>query len=1118
MFRTVPILLASLAAMPSLAAVSAAEVFSVEGKGEFREASQPTWRPVTVKHPLFPTNFVRTLEQSKMAILFADRTQMRLSQNSVMQIKEVASGPDTKTIINLNKGRSWTQSKTTPNGLVMETPSALAAIRGTDWEMVVDDDGSATLSVLSGEVEFYNDQGNVIVRPNEQARAERGKAPVKLQLQVSRERVQWVSSATVDPKRYVEFRKGASGDLAQVATHVREQRLPDAYAKLQSITAASNAPAVAFLLLADFEIYRGDAAKAHEILATAARRFPADERFEAALSRTALLADDAQGAYAHARAALAKRAASAEAWIVLGDVERRQGRAAEALAAYRKAIEVDGDDARAWFGLGAVESERENVKRARTDLTTAIKLDDTEATYRAELGTLEGFAGNLALGREELRQAIAMQPDNYVALTGLGVLELKVGHVDAAAEALLQASLVEPRYARAHIYLAAAYYQAGRDDAALAELARATEMDAKDPLPYLLMSIIHLDRIEPGHAVAQAQQALARIPFLKSLNQVADNQKGVANVGAPLAFMGLEAWARSAAHESYLPFWGASHLFLADRYAGEFDRRSELMQGFITDPTVFGASNRFQSLLGEPGHHGTLSVRYNSSDDLRLVEPVVTLNGYDVSRFPAAYFFEAVDTRIDPRNSEIGARARTYTAAAGGRPTHELGVFVYANRLDVDADFGVRGRSAFTRVAGVASRVDAGVRYAFDASSSLWVKAGASDEDSSVHDRATIESSTVTLARESRFTTKPRANDLLLRHTWLRNDVLELTSGAEWARVRTAGALTRDAFLHLDGTSAPQESLDEHDVDRSRAVYGMLRWSFPSLTVHAGLAWNDYRKDRDFVVTRTDGATRLQEEHQRRRADPLLGLTWRMTPASLVRAACRRWARPAGLDTLAPIAVAGVALDDQLVFSGGVLEQCRGQWDWTVSQRAFVTAAVERSRVRNLVSPLDGVLNTRADVTNLDRLRNRALTAPLKPDLLEDIPVFGEGVARRASVAYEQLVARSVGLSAHYIHTDSENTAPALRGLRLPYLARHHASLGLSWAPGWHTFLNTQAVYRSRRFADELNLLSLRAGWDVQANVFVESPDKRWAVEAYAANLLKKDASDLFGIVVSYRF
>jgi tetratricopeptide (TPR) repeat protein len=1121
-FRGLYVSFLVLAALPA-AAAPAAEVASVEGKGEYREANQAAWRTATLKQALFPTNFVRTLDLSKMAIVFADRTQVRLAPNSVLQIKEVATGPDTRTIINLNAGRSWTQSKTTPKGLVMETPSALAAIRGTDWEMVVDPEGRATLSVFSGEVEFYNDQGNVVVGPNEQARAERGKAPVKLQLQTSRERVQWVSAFSVDTLRYAEFRAGAPADLAPVATAIREQRLGDAYAGLQRRVAAADAPAAAWLLLADFEIYRGELGAARDALRKGASRFASDERFDAGLARVALLADDAAAALGHANAALAKRGESTEALIVLGDIERQQGRAPQALDAYARATRAAASDARGWYGLGAVEGERENVGRARSNLARAIALDDKDATYRAELGTLEGFAGNLALGRETLGKAIAMQPDNYVALTGLGVLELKAGNVEAALDALLRASVIEPRYARAHVYLAAAYYQAGRDEAALEELRRASEFDPRDPLPHMLRSIIHLDRIEPGEAVVQARAALERIPFLKSLNQVADNQKGLANVGSPLAFMGLEAWARSAAHESYLPFWGGSHLFLADRYAGEFDRRSELMQGFITDPLVFGASNRFQSLLGGPGHHGTLSMRYNASDDLRLVEPVLTLNGYDVSRFPAAYFVEAVDTRIEPRNTALSARARTFTVAAGGKPSHELGVFVYANRLSVDADFGSRGANGvFAQVGGSASRIDAGMRYAFDAASSLWLKAGASREDSSVDDVLAIEAFGLAgpsrFVQQSHFTTRPRGNDVAARYTLVRNDRLELTMGTEWARVRTVGALSRDESLHFEADTVPRRSLDERDVDRSRSVYAIARWGGPDLRVDAGLAWRDYRKSRDFVVNQHGGSVSLQEDFERRNADPLLGVTWRMAPSSLARAACRRWLRPAGLDTLAPVAVAGVPLDDQLVFAGGVLEQCRGQWEWTVSERTFVTAAVERSRTRNLASPLDGVLNTRADVSNLERLRNRALAAPAKPDLLEEIPVYAEGIARRASLAMEGLVTRSLGVSAHYTYTDSENTAALHSGLRIPYLPRHQAHLGLAWAPGWRTFVTAQAVYRSRRFADEANLQALRSGWDVQANAFVETGDKRWALEAYAANLLKKDASDVFGIVLSYRF
>jgi Flp pilus assembly protein TadD len=810
-----------------------------------------------------------------------------------------------------------------------------------------------------------------------------------------------------------------------------------------------------------------------------------------------------------------------------GDIARHEGFAREALAAYGRAAQLAANDARGWYGLGAVEGEREDVREARSDLTRAITLDATDASYRAELGTVESFAGNLPGARAQLQEALALQPDNYIALTGLGIVELKAGNTDAALEALQKATAIEPRYARAHVYLAAAYYRTRSDSAALFELTRAQELDPNDPLPHLLMSIIRLDRIEPGLAVAEAQEALARLPFVKSLNQVADNQRGVANVGTPLAFMGLEGWARSAAHESYLPFWGGSHLFLADRYPGDFDKRAELMQGFITDPIVFGASNRFQSLIAQPGIFGTVSLRYNQSNDLRLVEPVATINGFDTSHVPVSFFGEYIDTKIDPRDTAFSARGKTFTAAAGIKPTHDISAFVYANRLKVDADLGEQGKAGdFDRIGGTANRVDAGVRYALSSRNAIWVKGGVGDQDSTSDLASTIIGSTTTFFQASHFTLKPRANDLGLRHTFYLRDELELTWGAETARLKTEKALARDSVFHTSAVTVAQDRVDQTDHDRSDRLYAMGRWLTPAFQVELGGGWSDYRKDRDILVTL--GASGIQipvtENYRPRKFEPLAGALWRFAPASLVRGACRRWIRPTSLDTLAPVAVAGMPINDQLVYAGGTLDQCRAQLEWSDAARSFATVFVERSRVHNLVSPLDGVQNTASDVTNLDRLRNRALAPPPKPDQLEDLPVYSEGRVTRTSVALERIVTPQIGLRAYYTYTDSVNTDPnfAARHIpenaRIPYLPRHQVNIGGTVAPGWHTFVTLQAVYRTQRFTDEANTLVLRSGWDAQVNVFWETPDKRWSAEIYGINLLKKDVSDIFGIIVSYRF
>ena len=1092
----------------------------LQGRGEYRSQKDLAWSAAHVSQPLYAADFVRTLGLSRMQIRFWNGVTQTLDHDGEMQVLDEAAARETKCTVLQSRSRSWGVARTPPEGFSVCTPSATAAIRGTEWEIAVADDGSATLSVFNGEVEFFNAQGRVSVGPQEQARAEVGKAPVKLFLRVTRDRVQWVNAFSVDAARYRELRGEPPAAMAPVVAALRDQRLAEAYEAVRAVAAPAGAPAVASLLLADFEIYRGDLAAARRAAEEGARRHPDDERFEIALARIELYAGNIARAYGHADAALARKPDSVDALVMRADIDHREGRAREAIAGYGRAAALAAGDPRGWYGRGMVESEREDVRPARSDLLRAIALDPADATYRAELGTLEGFAGDLPRARTALEDALAREPANYVALTGLGVLHLKAGNAQAAIASFQRAIAIEPRYARAHLYAAAAYYQERRDHDALTELGRAAELDPHDPMPHLLMAMIHLDRIEPGPAATEARAALARVPFLKSVNAVADNQRGIANFGAPLGFMGLEEWARSTAHDSYLPFWGASHLFLADRYPGDFDRRSELMQGFITDPIAFGASNRFLTLFPDPGHHATASVLYSHSDDLHLAEPIVTLNGYAASPFPIAYLAEAIDTRVDPGNSAIDIRARSYTAAVGMKPVHELGAFLYANRFEIGhADLGQAGAPGlFEHIDGTVTRIDGGLRYAPTARSSLWIKGGASRQDSTLDETALVSGGPAPqLVQRSHFTLDPRASDGALRYTTTLAGGVEIDAGAEAARERTPSFLSQDARYHFPDAVVPSQSALQQARDLSKGLYAAARVTQGPWRVEGGLGWREYRKDRtlDFMIA--DSPSQIGEGLHRTRFQPSLGLTWHAAPVTL-RAACRRWLRPVSLDTLENVAIAGMPLDDQLVFAGGELDQCRAQAEWSPGRETFIAARVERSRVRNLWSPLDGVQNGVAELTNLERLRNRILTPPPIPDQLEDTPVFAEGEVTRGTLAFEQIVTPRVAARAYYTYTDSENTGPFQPGRMIPYLPRHQANVGGTWSPGRHAFFTVQAVYRTRRFSDEANTASLPAGWDAQARVFIESADKRWALEAVAADLLKKESSDVFSLTLSYRF
>ena len=324
---------------------NAGEIISLQGKGEFREAAESRWHDAAVRQKLAQGNFVRTVDASRMAVLLADQTQIRLAANSMIQIKQVGDNRDLGTVLKQSAGRSWTQSKNVPNKLAVETPSATAAIRGTDWELVVDEDGASTMTVLSGEVLLSNEQGSVSIGAGEQAQAKIGVAPIKRILQNPRDRVQWVSSFTVDPRRYPEIdgaKEAAPGPegaaLQAIGASLRAGDLHAARQAVERLAARQPATGTAHLLLADYLVLEGEIEQAIAALRQGAALYPNDERFDVWRARLHLIRDEIAEARAALAAAHARNPRSAETMIAEGELERFEGHAQAATNAYRSAL------------------------------------------------------------------------------------------------------------------------------------------------------------------------------------------------------------------------------------------------------------------------------------------------------------------------------------------------------------------------------------------------------------------------------------------------------------------------------------------------------------------------------------------------------------------------------------------------------------------------------------------------------------------------------------------------------------------------------------------------------------------------------------------------------------
>jgi tetratricopeptide (TPR) repeat protein len=1164
------------------ATTSDAEIVSLQGSGQFRVTEAQPWNGAQVKQPLAAGQFVRTGELSRMGLVFADETQLRLNQNTVLQVKEAArpGGGDTTTL-SLLSGRGWSQSKVAPKKLVVQTPSATAAIRGTDWELAVDDQGTSTLTVLSGEVEFFNDFGNVLVAANEQARAEIGKPPVKLLITNPQDRVQWVTAYSVDPLRSIslvtdrtnllarleqvpadsparsveraEILTGLGrwteaktlfdgviaadathgpallgrafvalheGDPAQAtllltraeavlgADHQQLLALGRAAAAIQSETFA---PAVAildrlrlestlaqpapYLLLADLMVYSGENPRAIEYVDEGLARFNDDDRLLAMRARVYMHANKIDESRKEVDAAVARYPQSLETRIAQGDLARREGDPVAARAAELGARELNPSDARAWFGLGFINAEREDVRRGRNNLRRAIELDPNGPGYVGELGTLENLGNNFAEAERQYQQALVLNPNDYVAMTGQAQLALKRGDAQSALDLLLRAGLLEPRYARAHLYMAVAYFRLGRIQRAREELQRTSALDEKDPLPYMLLSMIDSDTFDPGLAVEAGRTSLRLMPFLKSLNQVANNQKGSANLGSALATFGMEEWAQMLAQESYFPYWAGSHLFLGDRYSGLFNKNSEYFEGLMADPTVFGASNRYQSLLPKPGFYVSGGINYNSA--FGVIEPSVTVNGMANIPRPVSYFLTGQQTQLTEDEEGFAGHIDSFTGATGAMLTPALGVFGWLTYEDLDVSAPAGDDYGAQRYRAITKKIDVGTSFKFSPTSMIWVKAGVAHNGFGIHEDVQNPGDPFLDWFEGDNGIDAQVRQSL---TWGRH---EMTFGFEAGKRDQLEFEYFGAGLGAEGTIA---GVRLPVMDTSQTLYASDRLDLgPHLLIDGGVWVHRYRKDVTFDYDESWGF--FEEEYseglRRTRISPRIGVVARLSEQRLFRFSLQQWMRPAAENTMAPVATAGIPVDDQLVAVGGRVDQARAQVEWAFTPRLFASAYIEEKRVTNLELS-DGIKQAPSQA-NLRKLRNATNVNLANADLLEDTPIFGKGEVHARGFSINSLLTSRISAYGRYHFTDSKNTSEFYTGKLIPYLPKHNVVFGSTFVAPQRLQFQAQAVYRTIRYEDEGNDDdALPAGWGATLRGYWELPSKRFSIETGVDDLFSK--------------
>lgn len=1119
-----------------------AEVILVIGKAEVRDTASGEWKQVSVQQQLPPGASVRTGDASQMALLLKDQTQIRVNQHSTLKFKAIDQ-PGQETTLDLIQGRIWAQVKRAlyavtkavgpARSVKMNTPTATIGIRGTDWDVEVGEKGTTTVTVLSGEVEMSNDFGRVSVGSNEQAVAELGKPPVKTLLSTARDRVQWVTAYRPAPRRWV---KAPSRSLAPA---VQAIEAGDYGPALKQLEVEARSSAEARLLLADMRLFLGRADDAIELLSRD------DGAMAAALRGRALTIagrlDDARNQLA---AAVSRYPAEVEPALALADVARLQGNADEALRLFSDVTAAQPNSNEAWFGVGRIQNEKENIKPARSALDEAIRLAPDASGYYGERATLEALSGDYAAARGAFAEALRRQPDDYLAWTGLGILQLKTGQTEAALESFLKAGVLEPRFARAQLYAGAAYYRLENIKVAIESVKRAAEIDPKDPLPHVMLGLIHGDSLELRAATDAARAAQERMPNLKSLNQIANNQKGSANVGSALAAQGMEEWARAFATSTYNPYWAGSALFLADRYADGFNKNTELYKGFLLDPTVFGASNRSSSLVQTPGHYG--SVAYIASRaDFSQQAIQGKLNGLANSDMPLAYSItaELADGHdVRPNLNTFQANGGNLTVGVGARPFYELGIFYFGTQSDVKGHFSDPTLLPDARLTVNITRHDVGAGYRVNPTSQVWFKVGDGSQKTRLSGSqidaanaaglsvppALITSSAAQLDRNDVGVTQ---SDVQFRHSFEPARGTRLTWGWEDAHdhlvlgrdqtfsATLAPCLTLVPFALTAAGCVPVPILHSN-VERDMRSTGLYLSALHTYSNGIDLQFDaHYQRTRvnAFVIEDAEildrrpgggadilplGSSRTQtnERDSFNELNHRVGLHFSPDTGKHLRMAYQRWRRPVGAGSLGLTETVGIPIEDRLVDVGGMLNRTKARFDWEFGDKRFLQFSADRREVDNLQSAAAAYFR-QFGLTELAALRARKPVFDEAFDELERTPVFGQGRVSSGSAAMNWLMTDDVSIAARYQNASSRNTGTAFAGKRVPLIPRHFMNLSAFWQLGDRWLLSTVANYRSQRFTNEANSASLDAGWNFGLRAYWESNDKRWSVEAAANNL-----------------
>ncbi|NOX88315.1 MAG: FecR domain-containing protein [Calditrichaeota bacterium] len=167
------------------ASKSSAKVKFLLGDVQLMRQGKTQWQKIRFNQNIYEGDRIRTSLNARVELAMPDGSVIKINENTMFDVKEIKTPENDRSdrmsftlwvgsiFAKFQKIVEQRQSRT------VESPSAVVAVRGTEFDMTVDQKQTTTVRVYEGRVAIRSKQvaGEVLVGTNQQSKVEPGKPP-----------------------------------------------------------------------------------------------------------------------------------------------------------------------------------------------------------------------------------------------------------------------------------------------------------------------------------------------------------------------------------------------------------------------------------------------------------------------------------------------------------------------------------------------------------------------------------------------------------------------------------------------------------------------------------------------------------------------------------------------------------------------------------------------------------------------------------------------------------------------------------------------------------------------------------------------------------------------------